>query len=322
MLTKAMCQILYQMKKITNKLFAISLLLLISCGKKGKENPEEISIIINEIVGIGKVVPKDGIVLLSVDQPKKVTKLNFRLGDTLTKGSVIFETDAQNEQLTIKENQAVLQADQAALKVFETEVKQEEIKLKDAISQWNLSKRLALKNAETKEKLREDSIAVVLQKQVLEQKRHNLNAQKKGLSQKEIQIQSSELAFNQQKFIAPQDGVLTLLDVTIGEILSPNTVFGELATLSELVIEGEIDKLYAHKIKLGQKVSIALVGQNENIGRGTIAFVGAGLQNKSILYETIGEGMDRRVRKFTIKLDDTNSSLFINQKVECKIALK
>jgi len=309
------------MKKITNKLFAISLLLLISCGKEIKENPEEISITINEIVGIGKVIPKDGIVLLSLDQPKKITKLNYRLGDTIAKGSVIFETEAQNELLAIKENQAVLQADQAALKVLGTEVKQEEIKLKDAISQWNLSKRLALKNAETKEKLREDSIAVVLQKQVLQQKRHNLNAQKKGLSQKEIQIQRSELAFNQQQFIAPQDGVLTLLDVTIGETLSPNTVFGELATLSELVIEGEIDELYAHKIKLGQKVSIALVGQNENIGRGTIAFVGADLQNKSILYETIGEGMDRRVRRFTVKLDDTNSSLFINQKVECKIEL-
>lgn len=321
MLKKATCQILYQMKKITNKLFAISLLLLISCGKEVKENPEEISITINEIVGIGKVVPKDGIVLLSVDQPQKVTKLNFRLGDTLTKGSVIFETDAQNELLAIKENQAVLQADQAALKVLGTEVKQEEIKLKDAISQWNLSKRLALKNAETKGKLKEDSLAVVLQKQVVEQKRHNLNAQKKGLSQKEIQIQRSELTFNQQQFIAPQDGVLTLLDVTIGETLSPNTVFGELATLSELVIEGEIDELYAHKIKLGQKVSIALVGQNQDIGRGTIAFVGAGLQNKSILYETIGEGMDRRVRRFTVKLDDTNSSLFINQKVECKIEL-
>lgn len=224
MLKKATCQILYQMKKITNKLFAISLLLLISCGKEIKENPEEISITINEIVGIGKVIPKDGIVLLSVDQPKKITKLNYRLGDTIAKGSVIFETEAQNELLAIKENQAVLQADQAALKVLGTEVKQEEIKLKDAISQWNLSKRLALKNAETKEKLREDSIAVVLQKQVLEQKRHNLNAQKKGLSQKEIQIQSSELAFNQQKFIAPQDGVLTQFDVTIGEILSPNTV--------------------------------------------------------------------------------------------------
>lgn len=321
MLKKATCQILYQMKKITNKLFAISLLLLISCGKEIKENPEGISITINEIVGIGKVIPKDGIVLLSVDQPKKITKLNYRLGDTIAKGSVIFETEAQNELLAIKENQAVLQADQAALKVLGTEVKQEEIKLKDAISQWNLSKRLALKNAETKEKLREDSIAVVLQKQVLQQKRHNLNAQKKGLSQKEIQIQRSELAFNQQQFIAPQDGVLTLLDVTIGETLSPNTVFGELATLSELVIEGEIDELYAHKIKLGQKVSIALVGQNENIGRGTIAFVGADLQNKSILYETIGEGMDRRVRRFTVKLDDTNSSLFINQKVECKIEL-
>lgn len=321
MLKKATCQILYQMKKITNKLFAISLLLLISCGKEIKEKPEEISITINEIVGIGKVIPKDGIVLLSVDQPKKITKLNYRLGDTIAKGSVIFETEAQNELLAIKENQAVLQADQAALKVLGTEVKQEEIKLKDAISQWNLSKRLALKNAETKEKLREDSIAVVLQKQILQQKRHNLNAQKKGLSQKEIQIQSSKLAFNQQKFIAPQDGVLTLLNVTIGETLSPNTIFGELATLSELVIEGEIDELYAHKIKLGQKVSIALVGQNQNIGRGTIVFVGAGLQNKSILYETIGEGMDRRVRRFTVKLDDTNSSLFINQKVECKIEL-
>jgi len=321
MLKKATCQILYQMKKITNKLFAISLLLLISCGKEIKENPEEISITINEIVGIGKVIPKDGIVLLSVDQPKKITKLNYRLGDTIAKGSVIFETEAQNELLAIKENQAVLQADQAALKVLGTEVKQEEIKLKDAISQWNLSKRLALKNAETKEKLREDSIAVVLQKQVLQQKRHNLNAQKKGLSQKEIQIQSSELAFNQQKFIAPQDGILTQFDVTLGEILTPNTVFGELATLSELVIEGEIDELYAHKIKLGQKVRVALVGQNQNIGRGTIVFVGTGLQNKSILYETIGEGMDRRVRRFTVKLDDTNSSLFINQKVECKIEL-
>src|SRR5690606_7037875 len=184
------------------------------------------------------------------------------------------------------------------------------------------SKRLLVNKAETPQKVFQDSIAYMEQKLTLDRQKQNFLAQKAALNEQRIALNTKQVAVNDKSFKALQDGILIRYDISVGTVLNANSVFGELAPLTDLVIEGELDELYANRLALGQNVELNLVGQTDVIAKGKLDFVGSSLQNKSIIYETIGEASDRRVRRFTVKITEGANLLLINQKVECKIHLK
>lgn len=310
------------MKKIINKSI-LALCLLASCGNKNDNKAAEnvTAAPVTTIVGIGKVLPEDGIVMLSVTQPSKVVTIHKKLGDDVEKGDILFELDAAKEDIKVDQSKATAAAAQADYKAAQQQVQIERIKLESLRKIYETSSNLFKANAETKEKLDQDSIAYYQQKALVREKELALQAQKTSLSEKDLAIKASKIDVQDKYYRALQAGSLIRFDVTLGEILTANNTFGELAPHKPLVIEGELDEFYADKIQIGQQVQISLTGQSETIAMGTIKYVGSSLQNKSIIYETVGEGQDRRVRRFTVQITSGQEHLLINQKVECKILL-
>ena len=309
----------FQMKKIINSLVLASVI-LISCGKdKDKEVAPITTAEITSYVGIGKVVPENGVLILTVDTPSKITKIYKKLGDKVFKGDVLFETEAVTQQLQLEQATASYQATKADNAIIGAEIKQAQLKLAELKNQYLVSKRLYNQKAETKQKLVVDSLAYLQQQQVVKQLQNKQNADNKRLEEQNIQVKAAKIDVASKQFTAAQDGVLTVFDVQVGEILQPNTSFGELASNSELIVQAEMDEFYANEIKENQVVEISLVGQTAVIAKGEVSFVGLGLQNKSILYETIGEANDRRVRRFNVRITEGTDKLLINQKVECKL---
>ena len=309
----------FQMKKIINSLVLASVI-LISCGKdKDKEVAPITTAEITSYVGIGKVVPENGVLILTVDTPSKITKIHKKLGDKVFKGDVLFETEAVTQQLQLEQATASYQATKADNAIIGAEIKQAQLKLAELKNQYLVSKRLYNQKAETKQKLVVDSLAYLQQQQVVKQLQNKQNADNKRLEEQNIQVKAAKIDVASKQFTAAQDGVLTVFDVQVGEILQPNTSFGELASNSELIVQAEMDEFYANEIQENQKVEISLVGQTAVIAKGEVSFVGLGLQNKSILYETIGEANDRRVRRFNVRITEGTDKLLINQKVECKL---
>jgi len=312
------------MKKIINKITLLSIgLFIASCGTQEKKNEQDTPDIAapQAIVGIGKVVPQDGIVMLSVTQSNKVTRIHKGLGDTVRRGDILFEMEAIDEELNLNRSQSTLRTAEANAKVNEYDIKRAEIKLAELKKEYETSRRLYEKNAETAQKLTKDSVAYFDQLALIQQYRQQLNVQHAMVNERQADVRINSNKVAQQYFKVLQEGVITRLDISLGEVLTPNNTFGELASLSDLVIEGELDEFYATQLQLGQQVEITLVGQSTVIAKGTISYVGAGLQNKSILYETRAEASDRRVRRFTVKITENMNALLINQKVECKILL-
>lgn len=313
------------MKKIINKIgIAFIALLAISCQNEKKDSDKNANETIPQpqhIVGIGKITPSDGIALLSVTQTSKVTKIYKKLGDKVKAGDILFDMESIDESLDIKKNQTSLQTAQANLAVNTFDIKKAQIQLAELKKEYNTSKALYNKNAETAEKLFKDSIAYHQQLALIDQYQQQQTVQKSMVKEREMDVEISKNKLYQKAYSVLQDGTITLLDLTVGQILTPNEYFGEIASDSDLIIEGELDEYYASQLALGQKVEITLVGQSQVIASGEIIYVGDGLQNKSILYETKGEANDRRVRRFSVKIINTTSNLLINQKVECKIYL-
>lgn len=315
-------QIPFQMKKIISSLFILSFLFL-SCSDKEKESKsiENSQEKISTVVGIGKVLPKNGIIPLSISQTNQVVALYKKMGDTVQAGELIFKMKAVSENLDVQLAKSSLQATLDKNKASAVDYEIEQIKLNELKQLFLTSKKLYNQKAETKQKVYLDSIAYVQQLQKVNQSKLNKVANNELMNEKEVQLKTALNKLNEQEFRALQSGILIRFDVALGQVLTANSIFGELAELSDLVIEGEVDELYASDIKTGQEVEIYLVGQNTMIAKGTISFAASSLQNKSIIYETIGEGSDRRVRRFTVAISNENKSLLINQKVECKIKI-
>lgn len=310
------------MKKIINSVFLLAFFLF-SCGGNQEENTSEngLNEPIKFIVGIGKVLPKGGIVNLSTAQGGKIIKIYKQLGDTVQKGEVLFEMEALSQQLQVEQSKAVLETANQSLQSLDYDIQAAEIKLASLKKEFETSKRLRAKKAETDQKVFKDSIAYDEQLANVKRQKQNYLAQKASLNEKRIAVRSNQVAASDKTFKSLQDGVLIRFDVTVGSVLNPNAIFGELAPKTQLVVEGELDELYTNKLLKGQKVDLLLVGKSEIIAKGIVDFVGTSLQNKSIIYETIGEGSDRRVLRFTVRITEGQKQLLINQKVECKIQL-
>lgn len=310
------------MKKIISSGF-LFVFILFSCKNSSNDQKEQdaLETPVTSVVGIGKVLPKGGIVELSVTRGNKVSKLYKHLGDTVEVGDILFEMEAVNEKLQVQQSNAALKTAEQNIQSLNYDIEAAEVKLSALKREFELSKRLLQVKAETSQKVFQDSIAYVEQMAFVKRQKQNYLAQKASLTEKRIALQTNQVAAEDLSFRALQKGVLIRFDVTVGSVLNPNVSFGELAPSIELVVEGELDELYANRLRKGQKVDLVLVGQTDVLAKGIVDFVGASLQNKSIIYETVGEASDRRVRRFTVRITQGHEQLLINQKVECKIHL-
>jgi multidrug resistance efflux pump len=311
------------MKKIINNGFVLFVCLLISCGSKEKkvETDEVTAPVATQIVGVGKVLPKEGIITLSVSEGRKVVKLYKKLGNQVHAGEALFSMERVSDELGVQQAKAAEHTASAELDASELDIEKEKIKLTELKQQWATSKKLFAQQAETREKTMQDSINYASQIVVVQQKEKAVQAQRTALKEKALNTAAKRATADDFIYRAPKTGQLIRFDVSLGSILSAANSFGELAPEGEVVVEAELDEYYAQQIKLDQAVDIVLVGQSDVIARGRVSFINNALQNKSILYEQVGEGQDRRVRRFTVSIEGDPKKLLINQKVECKIHL-
>lgn len=300
------------------------LALAVGCGKDDKQVDPTVEqpVVVNQVVGIGKVLPKDGIALLSTDQMGIVTKLNVKMGDSIKAGQVLFELKSDAQKLDKKQALAQLETQRAKNSAQDGEIARAKIKMEELFGVYQTSKRLLAQGAETKEKTAQDESNYKQQKALYQESLQNQRANGLALRELETAVSKQNLVLEDTQYKALANGVLLRFDITLGQQLNVSSTFGELAPFGPLVIEGEVDEMYANQIQKGMQVEIYGIGQTQKLATGTLIFVGAALQNKSILYESVGEGSDRRVRRFTVALDGDQKNLLINSKVECKIVLK
>lgn len=314
------------MKKITNSLLVWPIILLWACGGQKEEpvlpNPQQVIQAATEVVGIGKIMPVDGILELSSLTSGQVLSIPVKEGDTVEKGAILLTLDAKEEQVDLAENIAKLNTQKAKSASDAFLIKSEEIKLKDLQNKYLTSKKLQSEGAETLEVLNSDYTAFVQQQQELAKSKQQLQINRKLEQELQGSIKKAQLSTHDRTIRASKTGVVLSLSAKIGQLLPSNVAFGEFAALGNPVIECEVDELYANRVKLGNKVNIYAMGDTTILATGLVDQLATSLQNKSILYDNVGEGSDRRVRRLTIKLTQSHKNLLINDKVECKILLK
>jgi HlyD family secretion protein len=314
------------MKRSTsNTFYALAILMLSACGGEKKEKvivkPEQVIAEAKEVISIGKILPKAGIISLSATNTGNIEKVYVKAGDSVKKGALIVQLRANGEQLAASESRAQV-ASQAARNAADVyEVRLAEIKLQELYKTYLTSKALAAQGAETQEVLNADYTNYQQQEEKLQRAKQTMKANARSLEEVRKRQQISNLNLAERQIESPAAGVILNMDARQGQVLQANSVFAELAPAGDLVAECEVDQLYASKIKLGQRVFIYPTDNANTLAEGTISFVAASLQDKSILYDKIGEGTDRRVLRITVTITKSQQPMLINDKVECKIML-
>ncbi len=314
------------MKKIISKmLIAACIWHFAGCGNS-ESQPERQSdttarpIEVTQVVGIGKVEPRSGLRELAIDQAGIVREVFKAEGDSVKKGDLILSVDSDQIALQTENLQIQLKRQNELTAQALASERQLAAELRMAESEWQTSRELAMDGAETEQNVQSLAKDVeVLRAQYQGAKNVTRSNQLAG---REItnQIEQNKTNIRTYSLIASDDGVLVSLDAKKGRAVEAFAVLGQLASDEERVIHGEVDELFAHRIKIGDKVTIVKEGSDQQIADGEIIFLSPILQDKSIFYDKPGEVSDRRVRRFKVGFSQ-DTSILINTKVECIIHL-
>jgi len=313
------------MKKIINKaLFSLIILILISCGGNSKttetQKIDTASQTIQKIVGIGKVEPLNGLVDLASNEGGMIQKINKKEGDSVKNEELILSFNTEKEKIQLQKIAIQISIQKQRIKQDQATEKQLEAELREKVSALKISEELVQSGAETRQNieiLRKEQDVLTAN---LEAAQENTLSDKLKIQELQNEIKQLTQSTGEKSIKAPANGVLVSLNAEIGKVIEPYTPIGQFAADEPLVIHGEVDELFADKIRIGQPVSIHLIGNSEEIAKGKVMSVSPILQNKSLFYDKPGETSDRRVRRFKVNLD-ISSNLLINKKVECIIYL-
>jgi multidrug resistance efflux pump len=306
-------------------IFLITALTLAGCGKETPEQEEAKAVPVNPAVstvqGIAIIEPAKRIASIAAETPGIVKEIKATLGQEITKGQVlvVLSSGTEGSQLqqaqsrTITQNKAVAaaQADLGSLKV----------QLNQAAADFERNERLYAGDALTKKELDDSRFKLEDLTKKIEAIEAQVAQQRSKVSELRAEEKYYRTLLNNKTVTAPDNGTLLSLEVRTGEYLAANSSIGEFAPEGPLIAITEIDELFAHQVKVGQKAEIRAQGGGEILATGTVILTSPYLRKKSLFSDSPDDLEDRRVREVRVQLSNPGQVL-LGAKVESIIHVK
>lgn len=272
-----------------------------------------------EVTGIGKIEPEKGIIALASNVSGVVVRQFKARGDSVKKGDPILQLDNVIEQSRYEQAASQVPSQRSQIEIAKESIREAETTVRYNREQLTTAQNLLAKWAETKENV--DNLEQTFQKSEIELANRHLQVKQAEQRLNEIRQQSkvSEEEKKQRLLLAPEDGVLLDLYATVGSAVKQLDSYADFAATGPLIVRAEVDELFAHRIKTGQKAVIRLAG-GDTLTLGTVEYVAPYLKKKSLFQEQASDLEDRRVREIRVAIPP-NDHLLPNTKVECIIQL-
>ncbi len=272
------------------------------------------------IVGIGRIEPELRLLDLSSESSGLITALHYLAGDDIVRGQVIIELTHAVEQAKLEQSRARIKSQLSEIKAFEASLAATKIRTANAKITYERAKSLFEKDAQTESYL--DNTRTEYESLLEEIKRLEANVITARDAVKEFQADQklAQAELEKRFLVAPADGQILSLDVTIGSYVLAGNPIGTFAPKSPLCARCEIDELFAEYVKKGQKALIRYPGMTDSITEGTVTLAGPYLRKKSLFSDDVGDLEDRRVREIVIRLSPYTPVLY-GSRVECVIQI-
>ena len=272
------------------------------------------------IVGIGRIEPEPRLLDLSSESSGLINTLHYQAGDDIAQDQVIIELTHAVEQARLEQSKARLKSQLSEIKALEAAIAATRIRTKNAKITYERAKSLFEQDAQTESYF--DNARTEYESLLEEIKRLEANVVSAQDSVKEFQANQkiAQAELEKRFLVAPTNGQILSLDVTIGSFVSAGNPIGTFAPESPLCARCEIDEFFAEYVKKGQKALIRYPGMTDSIAEGIVTFAGPYLRKKSLFADDVGDLEDRRIREILIQLSPDASVLY-GSRVECVIQI-
>ncbi|MDP4227129.1 MAG: efflux RND transporter periplasmic adaptor subunit [Bacteroidota bacterium] len=303
-------------------IFVLVTLIMAGCAKKQVRQPEKEVLPVTQIIGIGKIVPEGGISELASPASGIVTELPVAEGSKVKKGEVLIQLANAEQALAVLEIDKKITSQQKSIESERWLIEQKKIAMADKLRKLTDAKDLLKSGATTGENVRTLQNDYDQASQEMKKLENDLAMQQSQLNEISAQKAIKKYNLQQTTLKAPMDGIILDILPKAGEALSQYQTYARLAPDKPLIVQAEIDEMFAGKLALGQKCSVRLSGENKQVASGKVIHISADLKKKSLFSDSRDDLEDRRVREVEISLDSVSRPLLINTKVECTIQIK
>lgn len=227
-------------------------------------------------------------VMLSSEVIGKVDELFVEEGDRVHQGQLVLRIEDENFI-------AGLEQSEAAVRINTIDIERQEVRIQNLERQFERSKSLFERNLVGEEEF--DTA-----RNQLDLARIDLMSSRERLAQAEAQLDQVNDQLSKTQVISPIDGVITSLDIKVGEtaIASSTNIPGSslmtIANPASIYTEVLVDEADVANIEVGQRAEIVAIAYPDQPMRGVVRFIA----------NTAKVAQGRQGLSFTVKIDITD----------------
>jgi HlyD family secretion protein len=227
----------------------------------------------------GKIQPKR-LVNISAETPGRVVDLAVNEGDRIKKGQFLLQIDPNLLRSRVAGNVASLESAEGALLQLRQSVETARVQVEQA--QQNLTRQRNLWSQEltTREALEKAENDLRSAQSALQEREKQVGAQSSRISQERAALESSRYDLTKVRMESPIDGIVTRRNIqqgetaVIGTMNNAGTVLLQLADMSVIQAEVEVDETNIPHVQLGQLAKITIDAIPDRSFRGHVTEIG------------------------------------------------
>ena len=227
----------------------------------------------------GKIQPKR-LVNISAETPGRVVDLAVNEGDRVKKGQFLLQIDPNLLRSRVAGNVASLEASEGALLQARQSVETARVQVEQAQQNLTRQRNLWSQQLTTREALEKAENDLRSAQSALQEREKQVGAQSSRISQERAALDSSRYDLTKVRMESPIDGIVTRRNIqqgetaVIGTMNNPGTVMLQLADMSVIQAEVEVDETNIPHVQIDQKAKITIDAIPDKSFRGHVTEIG------------------------------------------------
>jgi HlyD family secretion protein len=241
----------------------------------------------------GKVQPKRR-VNISANRPGRVTRLAVEEGQRVKEGEFLLEIDPRSLEGQLQRSEAGVAAAESGLQQARVNLEQARVNLEQANANLSLSRqnlkrqedlwkgelttRQDLERAQNEVAVRESDVKA--REQEIKARQQEITTREIGIRQEQAGLATTRYDLDQVIISAPMDGIVTRRNIEAGETAvvgtmnNAGTVLLEIADMSVIEAEIEVDETDIPAVQLGQMAEVTIDAVPDKRFRGRVTEIG------------------------------------------------
>ena len=227
----------------------------------------------------GKIQPKR-LVNISAETSGRVVDLAVNEGDRISKGQFLLQIDPKSLRTRVEGNSASLRSAEASLEQLRQSVETSSVQIEQAQQNLARQRNLWAQQLTTREALDKAENDLKTAQSALAEREKTVNAQTSRISQERSTLESARYDLTKVRMESPIDGIVTRRNIqqgetaVIGTMNNAGTVLLQLADMSVIQAEVEVDETNIPNVQLGQKAKITIDALPDRTFKGHVSEIG------------------------------------------------